>query len=111
MRRPILLALAALAVAVPAAARAAEMKAGRGCYRDGQQIRLSGGGFTPAGHVTISLNGQPFGSTDADGKGEFDAVGTPPSITGPVQTMHVVATDVANPATHAETTFKITKLS
>lgn len=50
-----LLAVAALLVGAPAAQGATSVSVAKPCYAEGDTIDVNGGGFTPGGKVTISL--------------------------------------------------------
>lgn len=73
MLRPILLAATALALAAPAAARAAAIQVDRSCYLEDSRSRvtLSGAGFTPGATYQVTLDGKPL----PNGVGQVDSTG------------------------------------
>jgi hypothetical protein len=73
MRRTvILIATLAAAFAAPAA-HAATLATDTRCYQETQDVVVSGMGFTPMGTVSITRDGAPFGTANADATGNFQA--------------------------------------
>lgn len=80
LRTAALPSLAAVALVAPAAAPGATLSVDKRCYAPGEQVRLSGGGYTPNGPVALSLEGRQLGIGGANSVGEFAAgVGAPPT--------------------------------
>lgn len=74
MRRiPILIATLAAALAAAPAAGAATLATDTRCYQETQEVVVSGTGFAPMGVVSITRDGAPFGTANADGAGNFQA--------------------------------------
>jgi hypothetical protein len=62
----------ALLLAVPAAANAATLDAGRSCYFNDKLVRLSGSGYAPESPITFTVNGRQLGETvTSDSAGDF----------------------------------------
>jgi hypothetical protein len=97
----IAVAAATLAFAVPSAASAATLAASpaKGCYRTGEQVGLSGTGFTPNSSATIAVDGSPLGTALTDATGTIPPGGTL-TVAQPSgeKVKNVTATDTANPA-------------
>lgn len=74
MRRAaiLILALAGVFAAVPAA-QAATLATDTRCYQETQDVVVSGTGYAPGGTVSITRDGAPFGTANADGAGNFQA--------------------------------------
>jgi hypothetical protein len=63
---------AGLFLALPAAADAATLDAGRSCYFNDQVARLSGSGFAPDSQISFSINGRLLSETIlSDSAGDF----------------------------------------
>ena len=107
-RRAVAVAVAAAALALIAAgaAQAATLSVagGKTCYRTGDQLIVSGTGFTPGAAVAISLDGDALGSLTADASGNVSSPLSIESLSG-VRTRTVTATDSANPANVATDQF------
>ena len=106
------LAATAVALAAPSAANAAALVASpmKQCYRAGEQVTLSGSGYTPNQGVSIASDGQPLGSAIADAAGNFAGslrVGVPRGQK--VKTYS--ATDQGNPANTAAVQLRVTALT
>jgi hypothetical protein len=64
---------------VPAAADAAALDAGRSCYFNDQDARLSGSGFAPDSQISFSINGRQLSETvSSDAAGDFLVEYDPP---------------------------------
>jgi hypothetical protein len=61
------------ALAFAPAANAATLTTDTRCYQETQDVVVSGTGFTPSGTVSITRDGVPFGTANADGAGSFQA--------------------------------------
>jgi hypothetical protein len=93
----VLAAATVTALAAPAAARAATVSVPGTCFISSQPIAITGSGFTPGGPVTIS--GDVFGSTVADGAGNIAASVSAPFVsTIAPKRVAVTVTDATNPA-------------
>ena len=93
----VLAAATASVLVAPAAARAATVSVPGTCFISSQPIAVTGSGFTPGGPVTIS--GDVFGSTVADGAGNISAsVSAPVVSTIAPKRVAVTVTDATNPA-------------
>jgi len=93
----VLAAVTATALAAPAAANAATVSVPGTCFISSQPITVTSSGFTPGGPVTIS--GDVFGSTVADGAGNISAqVSAPVVSTIAPKRVAVTVTDATNPA-------------
>jgi hypothetical protein len=102
----------AFALAAPATANAAAVAAAplKDCYRAGEQLTLSGSGYTPNQGVSIASDGQPLGSSIADPAGNFSGtlrVGVPSGEK--VKTYS--ATDQSNPANTAAVQLRVSALT
>jgi hypothetical protein len=105
------LPLVALALLVPTAAQAATVAVDRSCYRPGQQGTITGAGYTPGALVNFTLDGSAFGDTTADAAGNLvPATFTAGNVPGKQQQKSLTATDSANAANTATTTFTGTNL-
>ena len=101
-------AAVAAALAVPAGADAAIIAVPGACFFTGQPVPLSGGAFTPG--ATVSIGGGVAGSAQADPAGGFAApLQAPPVSAIAPRTITVTATDGANPANTATTTFRVVR--
>lgn len=110
MRAPFLIAALALLLAAPASAAAATLDTDRSCYREGSRVRLSGEGYTPGSPIAISLRGEPYGATQADGQGRIEAIGRAPAIRDPFESLSLRATDARDPNRQGTAVLRITKL-
>jgi hypothetical protein len=95
-------ATAALALAAPAAASAAELSVSpaKRCYGTGEQVSLTGIGFSPSAEIAITRDGQPLGpnsSAFTDASGVFSGTLTLGQERGK-RTSTYLATDTVNPA-------------
>ncbi len=101
---------AVLAAAPTAAADAtspAALETSYPCYASGESVLLDGTGFTPAGEVTLSAEGQQLTTLDADVDGAFTVrVQTPDALFGTTR-MRLTATDRARPALSDDATVRI----
>lgn len=101
-------AVAAAALAVPAGAEAAAIAAQGACFFTGQQVPLNGSAFTPGAVVTI--RGGVAGTAQADPAGSFTSpLQAPPVSAIAPRTIRVTATDGANAANIATTTFRVVR--
>ena len=78
VRSAAVLATAAVALAAPAAARAATITASGTCFVSSRQIAITGAGFTAGSQVTIS--GGVFGSALADAAGNISTTVSAPAV-------------------------------
>lgn len=99
----ILLTVAGLSAAVPAAADAAALQLNRTCYLTGATAGLSGSGFAANAPVTVTQNGQQIGTAQTDALGSFTASYSVPEVsdTQRQSDIEVTATDGTNSATTA----------
>lgn len=107
MRRALAVAIATgLALTGSASAQAATLtlSGSKDCYRLGDQLTLSGSGFTPAAPASIALDGASLGEVQADAAGNFSAPLRIADLTG-VRRRTVTATDTVNPANVATAQF------
>ncbi len=72
-RAIILIAVTALVFAAAPLAQAATLATDTRCYQETQDVVVSGTGFTPNGTVSITRDGAPFGTANADGAGNLQA--------------------------------------
>src|SRR5882724_10973865 len=102
--------LAVLAVGVAwvgtASAEAATLSVdgSKDCYRAGDTLTLNGTGFTPAGSVSITLDGRELGALTADAVGNITSPLKIGTLRG-ISQRSVVATDDADSAISASTRF------
>jgi hypothetical protein len=73
MRRTVLLIAALTAALAAPAAHAATLATDTRCYQETQDVVVTGAGFTPLGTVSITRDGAPFGTANADATGSFQA--------------------------------------
>ena len=78
VRSAAVLAATAVALAAPAAARAATITASGTCFVSSRQIAITGAGFTAGSQVRIS--GGVFGSALADGAGNISTTVSAPAV-------------------------------
>ena len=69
-RLALALACATALVAAPAAP-AATLATDSPCYQETQEVVLNGSGYTPLSTVTVSQDGKPLGTAQADANGTF----------------------------------------
>jgi hypothetical protein len=69
-RLALALACATALVAAPAAS-AATLATDSPCYQETQEVVLNGSGYTPLSTVTVSQDGKPLGTAQADANGTF----------------------------------------
>jgi hypothetical protein len=95
----IVIALAAVGVAGPAAAQAATLavSGSKSCYRAGDSLTLTGSGYTPNGPVDVTLDGHDLGPLTADASGNISSPLRVGNLRG-VRTRTLVASDATNPA-------------
>ncbi|MGI8844787.1 MAG: hypothetical protein ACR2HC_01190 [Thermoleophilaceae bacterium] len=108
---PAAVLVVATAIAAPATAGAATLRADKPCYGGGDKLTLLGEGFTPGGTVNLTTNGTttPLVASRADTRrpGLIRAVAPVlPLTTGTTRTQIFSATDVTNPALTASTPVK-----
>lgn len=103
--------LISLAVAAPAAAQAPSFEADRSCYGPGQDVGLTGVGFTPNGPVAVSVDGRQIGQALANQVGEFDISDRAPAIKAKQRRYVFTATDETNPAITASVRVTVSSLS
>lgn len=100
MRRAVVGVIASgLALTVAASAQAATLtlSGSKDCYRAGDQLTLTGSGFTPGAPVNVVLGELSLGTVDADAAGNFSTPLTIGRLRG-VSRRTVTATDAVNPA-------------
>jgi hypothetical protein len=91
--------------ATAASAQAATIALGtKPCQLSGSKVNMLGGGYTPNGLVDIAVDGRSLGQLQTDPAGSLAGRITLGRLKG-VKTHSVVATDTANPALTASTTF------
>jgi hypothetical protein len=100
------------ATAASAQAATVGFAPGKACYLSGEEVTVSGTGYTPMGFVDISIDGRSLGQLQADAAG---AVTSPLRLGGfkGAKTHTVTATDVTNAALvgtapFSGTTFQVT---
>jgi hypothetical protein len=76
----------------------------RACQLSGQKVNMLGGGYTPNGSVNIAIDGTSLGNLPTDPAGSLAGQITLGRLKG-VKAHSIVATDSANPALTAATTF------
>ena len=110
MHRQVALALgcAAALMAVPAAS-AATLQTNAGCYQETQEVVLSGSGYAPLSTVTVTRDGTPLGTAQADSNGAFQRkFATPERPSRDREHLYTLtATDAVNSAT---TQYRSTKV-
>ena len=105
-------ATAALALAAPAAASAAELtvEPQKSCYGSGEVVRVTGVGFTPGAEVLITREGESLGAPVADATGAFSGNLTLGQERGK-RTSTYVATDTVNTALTASTQLTVSAVN
>lgn len=94
-------------LALPAAADAASLSAGKSCYPNGSKVRLSGSGFAPDSTIRFAVNGRTLqGVVTSDQAGDV-AVSYSPPDTATEQRLVIRATD--EEGTVARTTIFVTR--
>jgi hypothetical protein len=95
----VLVAVAAAAAGAPAAG-AATLTTDTRCYQETQEVVVNGAGFAPLSAVTITRDGEPLGTTQADANGafrnKFDTPELPDEVRERVYALS--ATDMVNTA-------------
>ena len=91
------------ATAATAQASTIAIGGGKSCYVSGEKANMLGGGYTPNGPVTVSLDGNPLGTLSADINGTVAGRITWPGMKG-AKTHVVTATDQTTPALTASVT-------
>ena len=99
MKFVLAVATGAVALAAPAAASAAVVAVApvKPCYGSGEQVSLTGSGFTPSRGVNVAYDATPLGSVGTDATGAFSAnlrIG----LDNGRETRTYTATDIDNPA-------------
>jgi hypothetical protein len=109
--RAALVSGAILSLAAPATASAATLGVlpQRSCYRSGQELVLTGTGFSPGAGVRLTSNGAGVGTLATNPQGAFAGVLTPALRTGETVKSYT-ATDRANPAISASIPLKVSAL-
>ena len=99
MRRAVVAMAMGLALTAATSAQAATLtlSGSKDCYRAGDQLTLTGTGYTPGAPVNVVLGELALGSEAADAAGNFSAPLTIGTLKG-VSTRTVTATDAVNPA-------------
>lgn len=103
--------LAALALATPAAAQGPVLESDRSCYGPGQEVGLTGIGFTPGAPVAVSVDGRQLGTAEANQVGEFDVTQRAPAISAKQRRYVFSATEEDDPAVTASTSFLVSSLA
>ena len=94
-----------LALTPPAQAATVSVSPQKPCYRTGEEIGMSGSGYTPGGPVDITSDGESIGSTTADGAGNF---GGRLQVASPIERIKTyAATDPSNPANTASAPLRV----
>ena len=98
---------AAVLLALPTAAQAATLEAGKSCYQNGADARLVGTGFAPESPIEFSVNGRRLSDpVTSDEAGEIVVTYSPPP-TDTERRLVIRATDSED--TTAATTIYVTK--
>jgi hypothetical protein len=107
-RLAVALACAAALVAAPAASAATLLTDSR-CYQETQEVVLNGSGYTPLSTVTVSQDGAPLGTAQADAKGAFKRKFATPELPAgsPENVYTLTASDAQNSGT---TRYRSTKV-
>jgi hypothetical protein len=109
----IVLTTAIAAVALPAAASAAELKVDppQDCYGSGETVSLLGSGFTPgrASGVSVTKDGEPLGTLTTDAVGSFNGTLRIGQRNGR-RTRTYTATDTSNPTLTASTQIMVSEV-
>jgi hypothetical protein len=109
----IVLTTAIAAVALPAAASAAELKVDppQDCYGSGETVSLLGSGFTPgrASGVSVTKDGEPLGTLTTDAVGSFNGTLRIGQRNGR-RTRTYTATDTSNPTLTASTQITVSEV-
>jgi hypothetical protein len=102
----------ALVLVVPSVASAAALTATpvKSCYRAGTGVTLNGSGFTPNQGVTITSDGNPLGTSVADGFGNFSGTLTVGVASGE-KVKTYAGTDQSNPANVGAVQLRVSALS
>lgn len=103
-------ASALMALLAASGAQAATLDADRACYAPGDDVRLTGAGFTPGGEVALSVEGRQLGVGTADAGGGFVADLVAPEIAGRERRDNFVATDQTDLGILAELPVRLTAL-
>ncbi len=111
LRTAVLPSLVALALVAPATASAASLNVNKACYGPGEEIAISGGGYTPSSPVAISVAGRQLGTTTANSVGEIAVSTGAPIIKGKQRTDFYTATDQANLSLTAGVPVHLTSLN
>ena len=102
-----LLLAAGLLLALPAAAQAATLEAGRSCYPVGDEATLTGSGFAPESQIRFTVNGTPLrANVVSDEAGDIRVAYSPPQPKGE-RRLVIRATDSED--TSARTTIYVTR--
>jgi hypothetical protein len=102
------LACAAALAATPAAS-AATLATDSRCYQETQEVVVKGSGYSPMSTVTVSQDGEPLGTAQADANGAFQSkFATPELSSGRREAVYTLsATDATNSGT---TRYRSTKV-
>jgi hypothetical protein len=111
MTRSLAVAAGVAALALPAAASAAELKVSpeKQCYSSGESVNLLGTGFSPLGSATITRDGTQLGDLNTDANGAFNGVLTLAQNSGR-QTKTYTATDGSNSSLTASTQITVSSV-
>jgi hypothetical protein len=97
----------ALVFALPAAAQAARLSAGKSCYPNGDKAHLTGSGFAPDSPIQFSVNGRTLtANVTSDSQGDVSVTYTP-SPTQTERRLVIRATDSEDNS--AKTTIYVTR--
>ena len=108
-RRMILALTAAATLAAAPAASAATLTTDTRCYQEGQDVVLNGTGYAPLSTVSVSREGRPLGSAQADANGTFQRKFPTDELPSGSQegVFNLAATDTLN---SAATRYRVTKV-
>lgn len=107
--RRLALALACAAVLPAAPASAATLQTDASCYQETEEVVLKGSGYAPLSTVTVTRDGTPLGTAQADADGTFQSkFATPELPAGHREDVYTLtATDALNAGT---TRYRSTKV-
>lgn len=112
-RAAVPVALAAAALAVPAAAQGAAIAVvpQKPCYGAGEQFLIGGVGFTPNAGVAVTRDGQQIGTRPTDPFGQFNGAVRVGQVSAASQNSTYAATDTANPLLTASLPLRLSRLA
>lgn len=108
-RRPVLALACAAPLAAAPAAPAATLVTDSRCYQETQEVVLKGSGYTPLSTVTVTQDGEPLGTAQADADGAFQRKFPTSELPAnrPENVYTLAATDAVNSGT---TRYRATKV-